>query len=146
MISVMVSIFLALLLLITVAVILYGEYLIKDLKSRAYLDNDLFWVSILQISVFVIMIYIVIATLYYYGTKEGKASRFFSLGALITTVLFILTTYFFGVYINNFSTYNELYGSIGALLIMLLYIWINANLLLLGFELNISLQRLKDKI
>jgi len=60
--------------------------------------------------------------------------------------LFILTTYFFGVYINNFSNYNELYGSIGALLILMLYIWINSNLLLLGFELNISIQRLKEKI
>ena len=76
---------------------------------------------------------------------EGRESKFFSIGALVTTLLFLLTTYLFGVYINNFSQYNELYGSIGALLIMMLYIWINANLLLLGFELNISLQRLKDK-
>ncbi|HBR53013.1 MAG TPA: ribonuclease BN, partial [Flavobacteriaceae bacterium] len=64
---------------------------------------------------------------------------------VVTTLLFLVTTYFFTIYINNFSNYNELYGSIGAILIMMLYIWINANLLLLGFELNISLQRLKDK-
>jgi membrane protein len=92
------------------------------------------------------MIYVVIATLYYYGTKEGKSSSFFSIGAVTTTILFVLTTYFFGIYINNFSNYNELYGSIGALLILMLYIWINANLLLLGFELNVSIKRLKEKI
>ncbi len=57
----------------------------------------------------------------------------------------MLTTYLFGVYINNFSNYNELYGSIGALLIMMLYIWLNSNLLLLGFELNASLRALKNK-
>jgi membrane protein len=91
------------------------------------------------------MIYTIIALLYYFGTVEGRESKFFSIGALVTTLLFLLTTYLFGVYINNFSQYNELYGSIGALLIMMLYIWLNANLLLLGFELNISLQRLKDK-
>lgn len=142
-ISLMVSLFLASLLVFTVAVILYGEYIINDLKGRAYLTNDLFWISILQVTVFVVMIYIVIATLYYFGTKEGKISKFFSLGAFVTTLLFMLTTYLFGVYINNFSTYNELYGSLGALLIMLLYIWINSNLLLLGFELNLSLQRLR---
>ncbi|MAN59172.1 MAG: ribonuclease BN [Flavobacteriaceae bacterium] len=145
MVAIVVSIFLALLLLITVGVILYGEYLINDLTGRAYIQNDVLWISALQITVFAVMIYVIIATLYYYGTKEGKESRFFSIGALITTLLFMLTTYLFGIYINNFSTYNELYGSIGALLIMMFYIWINSNLLLLGFELNISLQRLRDK-
>ena len=51
----------------------------------------------------------------------------------------------FTIYIENFSSYNELYGSIGALLILMLYIWINANILLLGFELNASIYRLKTK-
>jgi len=141
-----VSIFLALLLLTSVGVILYGEYIIHDLQSRDYIKNAVFWVSFFQYLVFVVMVYVVMATLYYYGTKEGKSSSFFSIGALATTILFILTTYFFGIYINNFSNYNELYGSIGALLILMLYIWINANLLLLGFELNISIKRLKEKI
>jgi membrane protein len=141
----LVSIVLALLLLITVGVILYGEYAIHSLKGNDYIQNDVFWISVLQLAVFVFMVYVIIAILYYFGTMEGKESRFFSIGALVTTLLFLLTTYLFGIYINDFSKYNELYGSIGALLIMMLYIWINANLLLLGFELNISLQRLKDK-
>lgn len=144
-IALLVSIFLALLLLITVGVIGYGEFLINSLKGNDYITNDVFWISFLQYSVFVIMVYIIIAILYYYGVKEGRKSRFFSIGALVTTLLFMATTYFFGVYINNFSNYNELYGSIGALLILMLYIWINANLLLLGFELNVSLRRLKEK-
>ena len=144
-VAVMVSILLAFLLLITVGVILYGEYAIGSLKGSELIENDLFWISGLQLIVFIVMIYLIVSTLYYFGTREGKEFRFFSIGALVTTLLFLLTTYLFGVYINNFSKYNELYGSIGALLIMMLYIWINANLLLLGFELNISLQRLKDK-
>ena len=141
-----VAIFLALLLLTSVGVILYGEFIIRDFQSRAYIDNDLFWIQFFQFLVFLIMIYVVIATLYYFGTKEGKSSSFFSIGAVVTTVLFLLTTYFFGIYINNFSNYNELYGSIGALLILMLYIWINSNLLLLGFELNMSIQRLRAKM
>tara|TARA_B110000503_G_scaffold47331_1_gene77119 strand:- start:4589 stop:5509 length:921 start_codon:yes stop_codon:yes gene_type:complete len=140
-----VSIVLVLLLLITVGVILYGEYAIHFLKGDDLIQNDVFWISVLQIGIFVVMLYIIIAILYYFGTVEGKESRFFSIGALLTTMLFLLTTYLFGIYINNFSQYNELYGSIGALLIMMFYIWMNSNLLLLGFELNISLQRLRDK-
>jgi membrane protein len=89
------------------------------------------------------MVYITTATLYYYGTKSGKTSKFFSIGALFTTLLIILTSYLFGIYIENFSQYNKLYGSIGALLILLLYLWLNANLLLLGYELNATIRRLK---
>lgn len=146
MVALTVAVFLALLLLTSVGVILYGEFIIRDFQSRAYIDNDPFWIQFFQFLVFVVMIYVVIATLYYFGTKEGKTSSFFSVGAVTTTILFLLTTYFFGIYINNFSNYNELYGSIGALLILMLYIWINANLLLLGFELNVSIRRLKDKM
>jgi len=143
--AMLVTILLSLLLLIAAAAIGYGQYWITILKRDAYIDNDIFWINAMQYSIFVVTLYVLVATLYYFGVREGKDSKFFSIGALVTTLLFMLTTYFFGVYINNFSQYNELYGSIGALLIMMFYIWINSNLLLLGFELNISLQRLKDQ-
>ncbi len=144
-ISFLVSLFLAVIILLTVGAILYGEYFINFLMADEYIKNDIFWINVLQFCLFALMLYIVVATLYHFGVKEGRETSFFSIGALVTTLLFVLTTYFFGVYINNFSQYNELYGSIGALLIMMVYIWINSNLLLLGFELNISLQRLKEK-
>ena len=91
------------------------------------------------------MLYIATATLYYFGTKEGRHSKFFSVGALFTTLLIILTSYLFGIYIENFSQYNKLYGSIGALLILLFYLWLNANILLLGYELNATIRLLKRK-
>jgi len=62
---------------------------------------------------------------------------------VMSTLLIIMTTYLFGIYIENFSMYNELYGSIGALLILMLYIWLNSNIVLLGFELNASLRSLR---
>lgn len=140
-IAVGVSIFLALVLFVAVIGLLIGQYLILNV----YWLDDLAWISILRYISFVVLIYIIIATLYYFGTKESRSYRFFSMGAVITTGLFLLTTYLFGIYIENFSTYNELYGSIGALLVMMLYIWINSNLLLLGFELNVTLHRLKSR-
>ena len=106
--------------------------------------SELEWLlRALKFLFFVMMIYLVIAVLYFFGTKDGKLSRFFSVGALLTTLLILLNSSLFGIYIENFSTYNQLYGSIGALLILLFYLWLNAIILLLGFELNASLQRLK---
>lgn len=89
--------------------------------------------------------YFITAILYYFGTKEGKQAKFFSAGALMTTLLFILTSYLFGVYVEKFARYNELYGALGGLLILLVFIWLNSNILLLGFELNASLNSLRKK-
>ena len=141
-----VSIILALLLVSTIIVIIYFEYLLNTLKMNNLMsiEADLTFLGIGSFLFFVAMIYCSVATLYYYGTKDGKQSRFFSAGAVMTTALILVTTYLFGIYIDNFSNYNELYGSIGALLILMLYIWLNSNLLLLGFELNASLQKLRQ--
>ena len=129
----------------TLGGIAYGEYLINVLKKDTLIDNDLFWLSFVQYLFFIVMLYVIVASLYYFGVQKRVKSSFWSVGALVTTLLILFTTYGFGVYINNFSKYNELYGSIGALLIMLFYIWLNANLLLLGFELDQSLGRLKNR-
>ena len=64
----------------------------------------------------------------------------------MTTLLLFSTTYLFGLYIDNFSNYNELYGSIGALIIMMLFIWINSISLILGFELNVVIYKLKNHL
>jgi len=143
-----VAIILAMLVIVTVVVIGYFNiYVIQNLETRGVIGEEQGQAGLVlaKYLFFVIMIYLTTATLYYFGTKEGKLSRFFSIGALFTTLLIILTSYLFGVYIENFSQYNELYGSIGALLILLLYLWLNSNILLLGFELNVSLLRLKRK-
>ncbi|GAA4901339.1 YihY/virulence factor BrkB family protein [Flaviramulus aquimarinus] len=145
-----VAIILALLLIITVGVFGYFQiYIITPLyesisgKLIDESDSGIAWILFSKYAFFILMVYIATATLYYFGTKEGKHSNFFSIGALFTTFLIILTSYLFGIYIENFSQYNKLYGSIGALLILLFYLWLNANILLLGYELNASLNKLR---
>ncbi|MGB1370123.1 MAG: YihY/virulence factor BrkB family protein [Flavobacteriaceae bacterium] len=144
-----VSIILVIILIITIIGIGFSEiYLIYPLYDSLNIEDastELFWLDASKFLFFVIMIYLIIAVLYFFGTKEGKQSRFFSVGALFTTLLVLLNSYLFGYYIENFSNYNQLYGSIGALLILLFYLWLNAIILLLGYELNASLQRLKQK-
>jgi len=147
-----VALILAFLLITTVIILGWFEIYVIDnaidvLEKKGYeiKYKAEFWVRLAKYVFFVIMIYLATATLYYFGTKEGKHSKFFSIGALFTTLLIMLTSYLFGLYIENFSQYNELYGSIGALLILLFYLWLNANIILLGFELNASLHQLRRK-
>lgn len=64
-------------------------------------------------------------------------------GSILATFLMILTTMLFSWYVNNFSNYNTVYGSIGTILILILLIYINSLVLLIGFELNVSISSLK---
>lgn len=143
-----IALILSILLLLTVAFIGYFNiYVIDNLKDYGYIEKRQvsIWSTLAQYGFFVLMIYLATAVLYYFGTAEGRSLRFFSVGALFTTLLIMLTSFLFGIYIENFAKYNELYGSIGAILILLVYLWLNANILLLGFELNMSLKQLKRK-
>ena len=147
-----VALILAFLLILTVAIFGYFEIYVIDnlyesLQKEGYaIGSYVIWVTLAKYVFFIIMVYLAMATLYYFGTKEGRKSRFFSVGALFTTLLIILISYLFGIYIIKFSKYNELYGSIGALLILLFYLWLNSNIILLGYELNASLNRLKKSV
>lgn len=144
-VAVGVSLILALLLLISVIGAVYMTYAIDDLNSLGIDVAGGFGEDLIKYIGFVILIYSAVSILYYFGTREARQARFFSIGAFFTTVLIMITTFLFSLYITNFSNYNELYGSIGALLILMFYIWLNSNMLLLGFELNASLIKLKKK-
>ena len=140
--SVGVSVVLAFLSLLTVIMFFYFEfYILNNLGSL--IPSEIRLTRIGQFTFFGLFVYLTVNILYYFGTIEERKNQFFTVGALMTTLLFFLTTYGFGIYIENFSNYNQLYGSIGALLIFLLYIWMNSNILLLGFELNATLTRFK---
>lgn len=145
-----IALILAFLLIVTIAVLGYFQiYIVQELfevlENQGYQveSQNVLWTDIAKYAFFVIMVYLATATLYYFGTQEGRYSKFFSVGALFTTLLIILSSYLFGLYIENFGQYNKLYGSIGALLILLFYLWLNANILLLGYELNASLNKLR---
>lgn len=141
--SMMVGVLLAVLLLVGVAALIFFEiFIFKNLDEL--IPSTVNWIRMGQLFFYTILIYVSVAILYYFGTIEGKKNRFFSPGALMTCLLILMTTYLFGIYIENFSTYNQLYGSIGALLIFLFYTWLNSSVLLLGFELNATLNRLKN--
>ena len=152
--ALMIGLLLSILLILGAVVFVYFEFYIVDYTS-AYFGrrygtdvsmDDHFGVQLLQVFFFMLFSYLTTAILYYFGTIEGKQARFFSAGALMTTLLFVLTSYLFGVYVEKFARYNELYGALGGLLILMVFIWLNANILLLGFELNASLQEMHKSV
>lgn len=140
------SIIMALLLLLTVAVIIYFEIAVGKLKSSGYVNDDIFWIEIGKYIILIFTLIVGVSILYYFGTREGKKIQFFSPGSILTTILILINFKLFGIYVSKFAKYNELYGIIGTVLIMMLFIWLNSIILLLGFELNTCMIRLRKKI
>ena len=87
------------------------------------------------------LVYFIFSSLYYFGSNKGAAWKFFSVGSTIGTILSIVSTYSFRLYVENFNSYNKLYGSVGTLLVLLILIYVNCFVVLIGFELNRSVDK-----
>jgi len=135
-------------LLIAITVMTVGETSINYLK--AHIDSEgHFWYHIVALSRWIIVIAIFffsISLLYRYGPSHKIKWKFLNTGAILATVLAVLTTMGFNYYINNFSSYNKVYGSIGTLIILMIWLQLNSLILLIGFELNASIDYSKRNI
>jgi membrane protein len=90
--------------------------------------------------IFYALIFFSVASLYYLGPPAEARMRFFSIGAWVTTFLMLLLIIGFGYFVKNFGTYNTLYGSVGALIALLVLINLCAMLLLAGYEFNLGVK------
>ena len=142
-VSLILSILLSFVLIITVAVIVIFEVVIQKTKIQDVLSDSIPLIEMGRYVFVILMILITTSLLFKFGIKHDKKRPFISIGSVFTTVLIILSSYFFGIWVIKFSKYNELYGSIGTLLVVMFYIWINCIILLLGFDLNASIQHIK---
>jgi len=144
-VSLIVSLLLVVLLLFTVSIIVFLGLVIKNLNEKGIVTNAVAWVRFAQYLIMIIMVFTSVSILFYFGTKEGKKTSFFSMGTIFTTIFFIVDFVIFGIYLSRFGQYNKLYGSIGTVMVIMLFIWLNSIILLLGFELNTSITRLHRK-
>lgn len=137
-IAMILSVLLSVMLVLSVAVYLTVEVFMHftELPILADIGRNIF---------VILMILLTVSILYKFGTKETKHLSFISYGSVFTTILMTLTSVGFGIYVSKFAKYNELYGSIGTLLVIMIYIWINCMILLLGFELNAAIYVAKRK-
>jgi membrane protein len=90
-----------------------------------------------------ILVYSVNTTLYNVGmgVRRRRSWRFWNSGAILATSLFIITSLAFAYFINNFSQFNKLYGSLGTLMVLLIWMNLNCIILLAGFDLNASIRK-----
>lgn len=140
-ISVGLTIGMAIGIIISILLIIFAKRLILYLFAKDVIKTlFLFYIlRVLKWVIIVLVLYLVFAMIYYVAPADKRGYKFFSAGASLGTVLFILFSQGFNWYIIHFSRYNALYGSIGAMIIFLLWIYLNAYIVLIGFELNASI-------
>ena len=99
--------------------------------------------QVVRILLTFLLVFTSIALIYRYAPSVQKKWRFFSPGVLLATVLIIAFSIIFSLWVNNIASYNRIYGSLGSILILMLLIYVNSLVLLIGFELNVSINSLK---
>ncbi|AZA54385.1 YihY/virulence factor BrkB family protein [Chryseobacterium sp. G0201] len=127
---------------------LFGVYYVEVVvKLFAPVDNISWLVknlsSIIGFVSFPLFYFILLTMFYWLGTVKIARFRQAVPGAILTTILFVITTYFFALYVKNIARYNVLYGSIGSMILLMVWVNVNVYLLLFGNELNMALRKLR---
>lgn len=97
-----------------------------------------------QFVVTFLLIFLAIGLVYRYAPHVQKKWKIRTPGALLATILIMSFTYFFSYWVNNIASYNKIYGSLGSILILMFLVFVNSLVLLIGFELNVSINSLKS--
>jgi membrane protein len=143
--SVFLAVIITILLIMSISLITFGTRLLSITLPVQIIHSRFFFglIVVLKWVITLAMVFFAISFIYYLVPAKKRHFRFISAGSSLATILVIATTLGFNFYVDNFSRYNILYGSIGTLLIILLWIWLNSLSLLIGFELNASIYNVK---
>lgn len=131
-------------------IVLYmgSNFLINYLKTHIDYDLSWFWSFLIKTAQWLILfsIYFFTVSLIYKFGPSSSRWKLFTPGATLATLLAILSFSLFTFYINNFGAYNKLYGSIGTLIVVMIWMYMNALILIIGYELNASIALSKQSI
>jgi membrane protein len=133
-------------LFLAITLLVIGEFVLQYLTSNLvhfeWLHFDsatVYLIFVLRFIVIFIVFFLAISTIYYFGPSIHYNWRFFSIGSFIATLLCLAVSYGFSFYVTNFGTYNKVYGSIGVMIAMMVWIQLITVVLLIGYEINASI-------
>ncbi|UKJ06174.1 YihY/virulence factor BrkB family protein [Solitalea lacus] len=140
-IALLLTIYIALSIVVGITALIVGEFTMNFLESEGLIRA---WLLVFAVQAFrwlVIAFLFLFATslLYYYGPSTTRSKKFITPGSVLATFLAIIVFIGFAYYINNFGAYNKLYGSIGTLIVIMIWLYINSMIILIGYELNASI-------
>ncbi|MBU2651086.1 MAG: YihY/virulence factor BrkB family protein [Bacteroidetes bacterium] len=144
-ISIVLVIVIFIIVVLSATLLIFASYLSQYLEVKGLWQNSFtgFTISFSKWLIILLMLFVLISLIYYLAPANKGTFRFATAGSTLATLLALIFMMGFNFYIDNFSQYNKLYGSLGTLLILMLWINLNAIALLIGFELNASIHDAK---
>ena len=123
------------------SLVIFGKFAVNRLVELHIIKRHfvIYILIFLKWILIIMLLFLAISFLYYFAPVRKTGFKFFSPGSTLATFLFILTSLGFSAYVNNFGQYNKLYGSIGTLMVILMWLYLNSIAILIGFELNVSI-------
>jgi len=127
--------------------VIFGKTSINRLMELGILERKMvfYLVVFLKWVVVVGLLFLAISFLYYFAPAKKADFRFISPGSTLATILFIVTSLGFSAYVNSLGQYNKLYGWIGTLMVILVWLYLNSIALLIGFELNLCIKAAREE-
>jgi membrane protein len=134
--------------LVAVGIMIAGHKILVFLQHHFYSKAHAWFtaIALLKWVIVIVIFFVTVSLLYRYGPAHKQRWKFLSPGSILATGLAVLTSLGFTFYINNFSSYNKIYGSIGTLIVIMIWLYLNSLIILIGFELNASVELGKRSI
>ncbi|MCK9994733.1 MAG: YihY/virulence factor BrkB family protein [Candidatus Krumholzibacteria bacterium] len=107
-------------------------------------ETNTFWTSMRLPMAFILNL-TALTILYYFAPEARQRVLSILPGALTATILWLLASSAFRIFLRNFGTYNKTYGSLAALIILMVWLWISGLVFLLGAEINSLMKRVEDE-
>ena len=134
------TILLTLILIVSIVFVVLGQQFLQELIISTGIGGaERFLFQVFKWLVVFFLFYLVITIIYRYGPSIYRPLKLINPGAIVATIFSVVASMGFFYFLNNFGKYNEIYGSIATLIIILLWLQINAFIILAGFELNASI-------
>ena len=140
-VAIKISVLLVSLFIVSVLLVVLGQDFFEWIFNRLHIHDrvtKIIFVFIRYISI-ILLFFFSISLIYYYGPATKKKYRFISTGSTVATVLSILTSIIFSYYLTHYAKYNKLYGPIGTVMAILVWLNLNAFVLLIGYEINAAI-------
>ena len=93
----------------------------------------------------VILVYLAVSLLYYYAPAEHPRWRTVTVGSIIATALILVVSWGFSIFLRHVAQFNRLFGSLGTLMALMIWLKLVAMGILLGFELNVSIVAARNR-
>jgi membrane protein len=130
-----------------VVIMIFGGSILYRISEWKIVSSNLYYYMLTVFRFLVLLSVFSIASAYIFRFAPAVHDKwkFFSTGSLTAGILITLGFYLFSFYLNNFATYNKLYGSIGAMIAVMLWLFITSLIILVSFEINVSLDKAADR-